>query len=69
MFNLPFSYMSEEYGRLIGNTIGSVKEVDVQPDGRGWVSKSPNRVGFKETNILRSNYTGRSNQAMDPTKI
>lgn len=28
--------MSEEYGRMIGNIIGKVREVDVQPDGSGW---------------------------------
>lgn len=31
MFNLPLNYVSEEYRRMIGNTIGKVKEVDVQP--------------------------------------
>lgn len=36
MFNLLLNYMSKEYGRLIGNTIGRVRAVDVQPDGSGW---------------------------------
>lgn len=36
MHDLPIACMNEEMGTFIGNTIGTVKECDVQNDGSGW---------------------------------
>lgn len=38
MHNLPLACMNEVRGRLIGESIGSVEEVDVKEDGSGWSS-------------------------------
>lgn len=36
LHNLSIAYMNEDMGNLIGNTIGLVKECDIQNDGSRW---------------------------------
>lgn len=36
LHNLPLAYMNEDIGRQVGDTIGVVKDCDVQEDGFSW---------------------------------
>lgn len=36
--NLPLAWMTRDYGKQIGSTIGRVEEMDIQDDGVGWIN-------------------------------